>query len=267
MNVGLALSGGAARGIAHIGVLQYLSEREVKPVCIAGTSAGSIAGALYCTGRSIDEITEIVSQMSWKELIKLSLPRKGIIKSSRLLNMLKDELGDVTFDQLETPLIVNAVDLLEGEELVMTEGPVAEAVAASCAIPGIFTPVRLEDRLLVDGGLLNNLPSAHLKERDVDFIIAVNVTAQKPLHKEPETIFEVLIQSYDIIRRHRDIPACSNADALVEPDLTGFNYWDTGKSKELIEKGYQAAAEALDNIDLYKKQSRLARWFSRRKSG
>ncbi len=265
MKIGLALSGGAARGIAHIGVLQYLEERNIKPCCIAGTSAGSIVGAYYCSGRSTSEIKSIVSKMSWKDLFKLTVPRKGLIKISRFLAMLEEQLGDTTFDQLKIPLIVNAVDLVSGEEVLFTEGPVARAVAASCAIPGIFTPIRLNDRLLVDGGLLDNVPAAHLKDRNVDFIIAVNVVAQKPLLREPESIFEVMIQSYDIIRRYRDIPACSHADALIEPELGSYSFWDSSKADELIERGYEAAKEVLDDLDLKKKKGRIASWFSRKR--
>ncbi len=265
MKIGLALSGGAARGIAHIGVLQYLEERNIKPCCIAGTSAGSIVGAYYCSGRSISEIKKLAAKMSWKELFKLTVPRKGLIKSYRLLEMLEEQLGDTTFDQLKIPLIVNAVDLVSGEEVLFTEGPVAGAVAASCAIPGIFTPVRFDGRLLVDGGLLDNVPAAHMKGRNVDFIIAVNVVAQKPLQREPENIFEILTQSYDIIRRYRDTPACSHADALIEPELGNYSFWDSSKADELIERGYEAAKEALDDLDLKKKKGRIAAWFSSKK--
>jgi NTE family protein len=265
MKIGLALSGGAARGIAHIGVLQYLEERNIKPCCIAGTSAGSIVGAYYCSGRSVSEIKSIVTKMSWKDLFKLTVPRRGLIKSSRLLEMLEGQLGDTSFDQLNIPLIVNAVDLISGEEVIFTEGPVARAVAASCAIPGIFTPIRVDGRLLVDGGLLDNVPAANMKAKNVDFIIAVNVVAQKPLQKEPTSIFEVLIQSYDIIRRYRDIPACSHADALIEPDLGDYSFWDSSKADELIERGYEAAKETLGNLDLKKKKGPIAAWFSSKK--
>lgn len=255
MRIGLALGGGAARGIAHVGVLQYLEERGVKPCCIAGTSAGSIVGALYCSGRSVDELIRIAEVMSWKDLIRLSIPRKGLIRSSMLNKMLKEYLGDITFEQLKIPLVVNAVDLLKGEEVLIEEGPVAEAVTASCAIPGIFSPVRWKQHLLVDGGLLDNVPSVHLGKKDIDLVIAVNVTAQKPLKKEPENIFEVLIQSYDILLRQRDITAFKNADVLIEPELGEFTFWDTGKSSKLINKGYKAAAAALDNINLQKRSS------------
>jgi len=265
MEIGLALSGGAARGIAHIGVLQYLEERGVKPCCIAGTSAGSIVGALYCSGKSIDQLAKIASEMSWKDLVTVSLPRMGMIRSSLLIKMLKGYLGDITFKDLELPLIINAVDLLTGEETIFTDGLVAEAVAASCAIPGIFSPVRLKNRLLVDGGVIDNIPAALLIERNIEFVIAVDVTAQKSIKKEPDNIFEVLIQSYHILLHQRDIQAKKQADILIEPELGDFSFWETGKSKHLIRQGYKAAAEALDQVDLKKKKPGIFGWLRNKK--
>jgi len=266
MNIGLALSGGAARGIAHIGVLQYLEERGVKPCCIAGTSAGSIVGALYCSGKSVEELTHIASVMSWKDLIRIAIPRKGLIKSSLLHKSLVEYIGDITFEELKIPLIINAVDLLEGEEVLFEEGPVIDAVTASCAIPGIFSPVRLEKRLLVDGGLLDNVPSAHMGNKEVDYVIAVNVTAQRPLKKEPENIFEVLVQAYYILLHQRDIPSYKHADILIEPNLGDYSFWDTGKSKQLIREGYKAAAAALGDVNLKKSSNRFTKWLKRRKN-
>ncbi len=265
MKIGLALSGGAARGIAHIGVLQYLEEKEAKICCLAGTSAGSIVGSLYCSGRTTDELVEIASSMSWKSLVKFSLPKKGLIDSARLLEMLKEHLGNVTFSELDRPLLVNAVDLLSGKEVIMDEGPVAEAVVASCAIPGIFTPVKKDKYLLVDGGLLDNLPAALMKDRDVDHIISVNVGAQSPLEKEPDTIFEILVQSFDVIRRQRDLPAQKYTDTLIEPDLGDIPFHDTSKVDQLIERGYDAAKEALQDFDFQKKPGRVSKWWSKRK--
>lgn len=265
IRIGLALGGGAARGIAHIGVLKYLEERKVKPYCIAATSAGSIVGAFYCSGMPVEKIGQVISEMSWKDLIKLSLPRKGVIKSSRLLKLVEEHIGDTTFDQLKLPLLINAVDLLSGKEVVISEGSVARAVEASCAIPGIFTPVRLGEHLFVDGGLLDNVPVTLMVDRNIDYIIAVDVGAQNPLQKDPNTIFEVLVQSFYILRRYRDMPAHKHADKMIVPDLGDFAIWDTSKADAMIELGYRAAKEALDDTDLTKKQSRLAKWFSKRK--
>lgn len=265
IRIGLALGGGAARGIAHIGVLKYLEERNVKLCCIAGTSAGSIVGAFYCSGMPVEKIGQVVSEMSWRDLIRLSLPRKGVIKSSRLLKLVEEHIGDITFQELKIPLLINAVDLLSGEAVVISEGLVARAVEASCAIPGIFTPVRLGNHLFVDGGLLDNVPVTLMVDRNIDYIIAVDVGAQKLLHKEPSTIFEVLIQSFDIVRRHRDMPAHKYADKMIVPDLGDFAIWDTSKAEIMIKRGYEAAKEVLADTDLTKKQSWLAKWFSKRK--
>ncbi len=266
MRIGLALGGGAARGIAHIGVLQYLEERKVKPCYIAGTSAGSIVGALYCAGKTVDELTRIASVMSWKNLVRISIPRKGLLKSSLLHKTLAEYIGDITFEDLEIPLVINAVDLLEGEEVLIKEGPVLDAVTASCSIPGIFSPYRWNQRLLVDGGLLDNVPSAHMSQKNIDYVIAVNVTAQRPLKKEPDNIFEVLVQSYYILLHQRDITSYKHADILIEPNLGDYSFWDTGKSKELIQEGYKAAAAALCDVNLKKGSSRFAKWLKRRKN-
>jgi NTE family protein len=265
IRIGLALGGGAARGIAHIGVLKYLEERNVKPCCIAGTSAGSIVGAFYCSGMPVEKIGRVIAEMSWRDLVRLALPRKGVIKSSRLLRLIEEHIGDTTFQELKIPLLINAVDLLSGEEIVISEGSVARAVEASSAIPGIFTPVRLGNHLFVDGGLLDNVPVTLMLDRNIDFIIAVDVGAQKLLQKEPKTIFEVLIQSFDIVRRHRDMPAHKYADKMIEPCLEEFAIWDTSKAELMIKRGYEAAKDALADVDLTKKQGRLAKWFSKRK--
>jgi len=269
MRIGLALSGGAARGIAHIGVLQYLQDRGIKPCCLAGTSAGSIVGALYCSGKNIDELAEIAATISWGSMISFSFPKMGLIDSTRLLTILEEQIGDLTFEELKVPLIINAVDLRSGKQVVLDKGPVAKAVQASCAIPGIFTPVKWNDCLLVDGGLLNNLPTSFIDNDEVDRIIAVNVGAQRALEKEPGNIFEVLIQSFDVVQRHRDMPARRDADYLVEPELGDLSFFDTRNSSLLIERGYQAARQALDQADLKVKPGLFERLFggSRKKKG
>ncbi|MGM0653004.1 MAG: patatin-like phospholipase family protein [Bacillota bacterium] len=265
MKIGLALSGGAVRGIAHIGVLKYLEESNVNLCCIAGTSAGSIVGSLYCSGKSVDELQEVAESVSWKDLIKISWPRKGIIESKRLLKVVKHYLGDIQFEDLELPLLINAVDIIKGKEIIMKQGALAEAVTASCSIPGIFTPVESEGLMLVDGGLLNNIPASLLKDQDLDYIISVNVGAQSLLQKEPETLIEVLIQSFDVIKRQHDQNASDYADLVIEPDLSEFAFYDTSKGKFLIEKGYHAARKALENVDLSKKKGRISSLFGKDK--
>ena len=265
MKIGLALGGGAARGIAHIGVLKYLEDQGVVPCCVAGTSAGSIIGSMYCSGKTPDEIIEIAHSISWKDLVKITIPKKGLIKSTLLLDMVREHLGDITFDDLKIPLKINAVDLLSGDEIVITEGLVAEAVQASCAIPGIFTPVKINKYLFVDGGLLDNVPVTTMLKEDLDYIVAVDVGSQKPLEKEPSSIFEILMQSFDIVRRQRDIPAHENADVIIAPDLGDISMWDVTKIDILVEKGYKEAEAKLSEIDLDKKPGRISKWLRKRK--
>ncbi len=263
MKIGLALSGGAARGIAHIGVLKYLEERNVNLCCIAGTSAGSIVGSLYCSGKSVDELQEVAESMSWTDLVKISWPRRGIIESERLLKVVKRYLGDAKFEDLDLPLLINAVDIISGKEIIMKQGALAEAVAASCSIPGIFTPVKSGGYMLVDGGLLNNIPASLLKDQNLDYTISVNVGAQSLLQKEPDNLIEVLIQSFDVIRRQHDQNSSDYADLVIKPDLSEFAFHDTSKVKPLINAGYKAASEALENVDLSKKKGRISSFFSK----
>ncbi len=264
MKIGLALSGGAARGIAHVGVLKYLEENKIQPHCLAGTSAGSIVGALYCSGKTVNELSEIASSLSWKNMLHFSFPKMGLIDSSRLLDVIKEYIGDITFEKLELPLAINAVDLLSGKQVVMDKGPVAEAVQASCAIPGIFSPVKYNQYLLVDGGLLNNLPTLFIEDKGVDTIIAVNVGAQRALSKEPGNIFEVLIQSFDVVQQYRDMEARKHADYLIEPELGDLSFFETANSALLIERGYQTAEQVLKQVNLSSKPGLLGRWFKRR---
>ena len=262
MKIGLALGGGAARGIAHIGVLQYLAERNITPSLIAGTSAGSIVGSLYCSGKTPQEIAEIALTLSLKDFVKLTIPKKGLLSSALLLNILEEHLSDLDFKDLKIPLKVNAVDLISGQKVVLEEGPVAKAVQASCAIPGIFTPVNLGSYLCVDGGLLDNVPVGCLLEDNLDYIIAVDVGSHKPLEKEPASIFEILMQSFDIVRRQRDLFSHQHADLVIAPDLAETSLWDVSKAGLLIEKGYSEAKNKLQNIDFAKKRRRPFSWLS-----
>jgi len=260
MKIGLALGGGAARGIAHIGVLKYLEDQGVKPQYIAATSAGSMVAAFYCAGLTLDRMVKIAHEISWKDMFKISIPRKGLIKSEQVRKIVEEYIGKTTFEQLELPLVINAVDLLKGKEVIFNSGIVSAAVEASCAIPGIFTPVKINSQLLVDGGLLDNIPAVHLKGQGIDLIISVNVSAQKPIKGEPGSIFEVLVQSYDIVRRNRDSKSIVYSDIMIEPDLGDISFWDTGKTDILVQRGYDASRAALEKVNLKKKENIFTGW-------
>lgn len=261
MSIGLALSGGVVRGVAHIGVLKYLAERRIALCHLAGTSAGSIVASLYCAGMPVDEIERVALNFTWKDLVRLKVPRLGLIDSSLIEEFMEKLIGRIDFAGLKIPLLVNAVDLLSGEEVVLDSGPVATAVRASCAIPGIFTPVKLDDKILVDGGLLNNVPAKLLRNRGIGRVIAVDLKERKPLAREPQSILEVLVQSFDIVQRNQHRACHGYADILIEPDLAGIPAWDAGQAELLIRRGYEAAREALAQPGRLRKKRRLLAWF------
>jgi len=180
--VGLALSGGGARGLAHIGVLKVL-EREGIPVdFLAGTSMGGVIAAAYASGLGVEYIEKEALRMGrLRNLITLmdrSLPRLGLFEGQKVQEYLAGHLGDITFDELKIPLALLAVDLETGEEVVLRSGRVADAVRATISLPGVFAPFRLDGRLLVDGGVLNNLPADVVREMGADIVIAVDVGAK-----------------------------------------------------------------------------------------
>lgn len=176
--IGYALGGGAARGLFHIGVLNVLEEYNFYPNFIAGTSMGSIIGALYASGLNAGEIKRIAVEMDWKKLIRLAdltLPLSGLIQGKRIISLLKTILKDMTFSQLKINFACVATDLINGEQVVLQEGSLIEAIRASISIPAIFTPVKLKGRYLVDGGLVNVVPVSVCRDMGADFIIGVNV--------------------------------------------------------------------------------------------
>ena len=178
--IGLALGAGAARGLAHIGILKALKEENVSIDMIAGSSMGALVGACYAKNGEIIDLEEIVLRMDWKQLAQLADPNlallfKGIIYGKKVKELLKTIIGDVKFKDLKIPLAVVATDVNTGEEIVIKEGLVIEAVRASISIPAIFMPVKLNGRFLIDGGIINPVPVNVVKDMGATFVIACNV--------------------------------------------------------------------------------------------
>ncbi len=253
--IGLALGGGVARGIAHIGVLQVLEEHAIKLSYIAGTSAGALVGCLCAAGIPAGQIYELAYklrwnmlgsapvQLTWSALSAISMPL-GILGLDRLPRWLDEILGtDVAFAQLAVPFAALATDISTGETIVMNEGSVGLAVRASCSVPGIFTPVRREGRLLVDGGASNNLPVSVVQQMGADYVIGVDLlpfSDDGPV--EPRNILEVSMTSlFTLIRTaQRDMPL---ADCLIQPAIGKFSLSDLTAVEGLVAAG-RAAAEA-----------------------
>jgi NTE family protein len=261
--IGLALSGGAARGLAHIGVLQVLREENIPIDMIAGTSAGAVMGAVYASGQDINRMIEQALDAGWKRLAPLidpSFPKTGFIKGRKITRLLSGFVGgNIKFSDLKIPLACVATDIDTGEEVVIGSGSVLEALRASISIPGIFTVVKREGRHLVDGGLTTPVPVRVTRQMGADFIIAVNVnpdissrmgrTGQKRVeaHKEPN-IFQIMIQSIYITTNAMARHSLEEADIIIEPDLTNIGAGDFQKAGELIIQGQQAAREAMPEL-------------------
>jgi len=260
--VGLALGGGAARGLAHIGVLVVLEKEGIPIDVIAGTSAGAAIGALYAQGKDAGRIKELATDMNWRKLtpfFDLALPKTGFVRGKRIKDLLRSIIGDIRFNDLKIPLACVATDINTGEEVVIKEGSVLEGVRASISIPVIFTVVKEKGRYLTDGGLVNPVPVSVLKQMGADFIIAVNVIpdvkdrvhqvskGQKRGFKKPN-IFGVLMQSIYIATYSLVRPSLENADIVIEPQMVHIGYGDFRRVQECILQGELATQNSIPAI-------------------
>ncbi len=247
--VGLALGGGAARGLSHIGVLKVLEEEGIEVHCVAGTSAGSLIGSLYCAGLSWRDIKSTAKDIDWGDLVAPTWPTLGLAKSDRLEKTLGKILRNKSFADLLIPFRAVATDITTAEEVVLSTGPVAPAVRASCSIPGIFEPTEWEGRLLVDGGLLNDVPTDVVKDMGATVVIGVNLNADRIIARKPENIMEIFYRSLNILIYNSTQKAQKAADVMVAPRLGDFAYQDLKRLDELVAKGEQAMREQLGNLN------------------
>lgn len=245
--VGLALSGGSVRGAAHLGVLEVLEREGIRPDYVAGVSAGSAVGAVYCAGLDLDEIKRIALSLQWRKLGRVTRPRLGVLDGRRLEQYLEEIIGPLQFDELEIPFAAVAVDIVRGELVVLKEGSVARAVRASCALPGLFTPVEMDEQILVDGGVLNNLPVSTVRDMGADYVIAVDLLPPTIWGSRPHNLFELLYLSFYTLMRSAHSEA-AEADCLIVPAIGEFNWVDFSQVSALIEKGREAAEAKIEQI-------------------
>lgn len=246
--VGLALSGGAVRGMAHLGVLEVLEEAGIRPDCVAGVSAGSVAGALYCAGVPLSDLMEEARNLQWTKLGRVVRPHLGFFDIDRMAQYMDERfLHGMTFDQLPIPFAALAVDLLTGEEVVLREGKVSWAVRASCALPGAFTPVVDGERILVDGGLVNNVPVSVARGLGAEYVIAVDVLPPVTRSVPPRNIFEMWSVTFYMFSRATHTEA-NTADYVIYPRVGRLSLIDFSLADELIEAGRAAAREALPRL-------------------
>lgn len=245
--IGLALGGGAARGLAHIGVLQVFEAEGLPVDFLAGTSAGALIGGIYAAGTDLAWLERLAVTIKWDHLVELTVPRLGFFKTDRMYQLLRLLTKNKTFAELPLPFAAVAVDIERGEEVVLQEGPLAEAIMASCAIPGVFTPQRLGDRLLVDGGLLNRVPVDVVRKMGADFVIGVDV-GTGPRIMPVKTILDVILQSVDIMQNRIFELRTNGADLMLKPEMPGISPSDLEAAPRTIEAGRQAARAVLPRL-------------------
>jgi NTE family protein len=246
--IGLALSGGAVRGAAHVGVLRVLEEAGLRPAVIAGTSVGSIVGAACAAGRSMLEMERVFTDLDWFSLVRPTLRlKRSLMDTRRLGRFLRTKLELTTFDALQVPFAAVTCDLNSGETVPLTRGDLVQAIRASSALPGLFPPERVEGRLLVDGGIVENLPVRVARDLGADLVLAVDLLPTGDRNQRVGNLFEIWHRSVYLMVRGNH-PACEAGCHTITPRIADFSFTDFGEVPELVLRGEEAARAALPEI-------------------
>jgi NTE family protein len=246
--IGIALGGGFARGLAHIGVLKVLEEEGIPVRMLAGTSVGAIMGAAYCSGLTIAELEELAHKVRFTTFARWTLSRYGFATNDRMVSFLERHLKVRTFEEMRIPLSVTATDFNTGQGAVFSSGSIIDPVRASCAYPGMFLPVEIGGRWLVDGMLSYPVPTRPLREMGAERVLAVHLKGQWSKTTAPRHLFDVIGQSFAIAQDMMSPVWRSAADIVIEPDVAGFDYDDFKRAGELIKVGEVAMRHALPEV-------------------
>lgn len=245
--LGIALGGGFARGIAHIGVLRVLEENEIPVDFIAGTSVGALVAAEYASGTPLDEMERQGSITRFRDFGRWTLSRMGMASNERLEEFMLRFTTAKYFNQMKIPLCIVATDLIKGESVYFTEGEIGPAIRASCAYPGLFLPVEYKGHFLVDGFLTEQVPAAAAREMGADVVIAVHLEPGL-LTTKPRNTIEVISRSFSIIQANSTQPWRDGVDVLIEPDVHHILWDEFVKTPQLVAAGASAANMALPRI-------------------
>ena len=255
--IGLAMGGGGAKGIAHIGVLKAFEDANVKIDYLAGTSVGAMVASMYAFNISLESLSHIARDLTLAQITTFKLSKTGFFSADPLKEILLQYLGDVNIEDAPIPLSIIATDLKTGEEVIFTKGPLADAVCASASIPGVYIPMKLNDRLLVDGGIVQSVPVQAVKAMGAGVVIASQL-GSVGIYEEPKNVLDVMRNAFDIALSHRTHEETKAADILIAMDLRDFSISDnTERYDELCAIGYDTAAKALTKIGWYRKTNIL----------
>ena len=246
--VALALGGGFARGFAHLGVLQVLEENHIAISHIAGTSVGSILGAAYASGAPLAQIMATCRTLKFRDIARWHVSRLGLATNHRLADLIDRVFVSQSFEQLRIPMAVVATNLNSGEAVVFTEGNMIDPIRASCAFPGIFEPVEIGTRWLVDGGLIAPVPTQAARNMGAKYVVGVSVGMPEGDRGKPKNIFQVVSRAVCAAQKHQLEIWERHADLIIRPDVHSLAWDDFHRADEAIEAGKIAAKTALPRI-------------------
>ncbi|HEX2579861.1 MAG TPA: patatin-like phospholipase family protein, partial [Rhabdochlamydiaceae bacterium] len=248
IKLALVLGGGGSRGVAHLGAIKELEAAGIRPDLIIGCSAGAIVGALYADNPELTGIEEMVLKMTRSDLMDAAwFSRSGVVGGAALQKFLQNQLQAKTFDQLKIPLIVIATDLHTGETVELSQNDVPKAVGASCAFPGVFPPVRLHDRYLIDGGASSPVPVEIAKKYGAEVIIAIDVSEKLPSSK-PAHLFGIAKRGVEIMYLNFVEKSLAHADISIRMEFQDVGIFCDGRNRFIYEHGRQKVISMLPEI-------------------
>lgn len=250
--IGLALGGGAARGIAHVGVIKGLVENDVPIDFIAATSAGAVVASLYAGGVSVDKIVDIASNLTWGNFSRFKLSRRSLVSSKPIQELLEKHLGHMTFKELKLPINILVTDILSGKGCVLNDPDleIGLAVRASASFPGIYEPTKINDRFYFDGGAAFNLPCTVVRNMGADIVIGSDVIPKLEIKSMPHNIATLVDRGLDILLSSISDYLAKEADYVVYPVTERFTSFSVKRGARLIELGYQCIQEHIDEIKI-----------------
>jgi len=246
--VALVLGGGGARGLAHIGVIKVLEREDIKIDMVVGTSMGAVVGAAYSLGLPASHMEKRATTLSWTDLFDPIIPKMGLIEGEKLEAVIRDLVENKTFLDTKIPLALVTTDIERAEEVIYTSGNLVKIARASCSWPGIFTPQRIDGRLIVDGGIKNSVPVSVARQLGADIIIACDVGYCVTTDVELNNIFRLILQSFQIMGEELNTYQARLADIVIEPDLGRMDQAAFNRASDIINKGQEAAEKMLPRL-------------------
>ena len=246
--VGVALGGGAAHGLAHIGVLQVLKEYDVPIHCVSGSSAGAVIGGLYCAGLDLYELANLGRTLDLNSLLDLSFGTKGFVKGNKAEEMVDVLCNGKKIEECDILFSAVTCDIISGKSVILNKGKISKACHASFAMPGIFEPVEVEGMQLIDGGTMIRVPINEVKKMGAEFVIGVDVGYQGDGHKKAESILEIMLDAFEMSDWQNAERMKNSCNCLISPLLKNIPMHTLDKAQETIEAGRKATLEIIDSI-------------------